>query len=389
MNPKIAEIFGPVNASDSALDLLAYSTDASRIPGEAKMVLHPTTADQVHKFVQYARRGKMDIVPRGAGTGIVGGAVPKGSVVVDMSKMNRILELGDGYVKVEAGVILSELNKVLKERGVSIPIVPEDNAHRTIGGMIATNAAGLRIMEHGRMEDWVEDLEVVDGTGRYAKLVRDEAKNFCGTEGTTGIIVKAKLRTLPAESPRSLSILSFNTITNMMEKVDEFKQNEHVKMILYMDDICSSLVGLGQSIHVFVEYDNDEGNFKNASEVESAIELIESLDGLLKADKKVLREDPRVPQADLPKFLNWLRKYNIPSFGHVDVGVIHPYFSENSSYEINELYKVVKSVNGSVGWEHGLGLLKKGHASPERKRKAEVLKGSYDPSNMMNAGKVL
>ncbi|MFH0752783.1 MAG: FAD-binding oxidoreductase [archaeon] len=389
MNPKIAEIFGPVNAADSDRDLLAYSTDASRISGEAKMVLHPTRMEQIQKFVQYARRSGMNIVPRGAGTGIVGGAVPQGSIVLDMSKMSRILELREDYVVVEAGVIFSDVNDILKDRDLHIPVDSEINRGRTVGGMLATNAVGLRIMEHGRIEDWVEEVEIVDGTGHHVKLKRDEAKNFCGTEGIAGVIVRAKLRVLPVDKERSLSILSFNTITAMMEKVDELKQDSNVKMILYLDDTCSELLDLGSSIHLFVEYASGEGEITNGSEIAEAIGMVESLDGKLKASRRIIREDPRVPSSELPKFLNWLRKYNIPNYGNVDVGLIHPYFLEGSSYEISELYKVVKSIHGSVGWEHGLGLLKRDHASPERKRKLEILKKHYDPSGIMNKGKVL
>ncbi len=389
MNVKVSEIFGPVNASESETDMIVYSTDASRVPGEAKMVVHPVSSDQVQKFIQYARRGKMDIVPRGAGTGIAGGAVPKGSVVMDMSKMNRVLELGENFVKVEAGVILSELNRALKAKGVYVPIVPEANANRTIGGMVATNAAGLRIMEHGRMEDWADELAVVDGTGHYSKLAGEEARSFCGTEGIAGVVVSAKLRTLPVEAQKSMTILSFNTLTTMMEQVEELQKNEHVKMILYVDDLCSSFLELEPKMHLFIEYDNDEGNLKNAFEVDSAIGMIESLDGILHLNKRVVREDPMVPRQELAKFLNWLRKYNIPSYGHIDVGVIHPYFAENSDYERSELYKVVRSVQGSVGWEHGIGLLKKDFLSPERRKRLEVLKRNYDPDNLMNMGKVL
>lgn len=390
MNPKIAEIFGPVNVSESELDLLAYSTDASRIKGSAKLVVNPAGKDQVHKFVQYAKRSGMHLVPRGAGTGIVGGAVPQGDVVVDMSKMNKVLAVGEDYVVVEAGVIFSNLNRALEKRGRCIPFGSEVNDYGTVGGMIATNAVGLRVMEHGRMEDWVEEVEVIDGTGRCARVSKEEAKHFCGSEGTLGIILSAKLRTLPVPGGRSLSVLSFNTITSMMGAVEQLKQNEHVKMIFYLDDACSSLLGLESSTHLFVEYDNaEEGQMNDASEMESAISLLNSLDGKLKESKKVIREDPRIPHSELAKFLNWLRKYNIPAFGNIDIGLIHPYFSDNSGYELAELYKVVKSVHGSVGWEHGLGLLKKEHASPERKRKAEVLKQHYDPSNFMNRGKLL
>ncbi len=167
------------------------------------------------------------------------------------------------------------------------------------------------------------------------------------------------------------------------------RSNEHVKMMMYIDDMCSGMLGFEPVVHMFVEYDNDEGSITNDVEVASAISLIDSLDGLLKVNKKILREDSKVPVNEIGKFLNWLRKYNIPAYANIDVGLVHPYFAENASYEISELYKVVKSINGSVGWEHGLGLLKKEHASPDRKRRAEVLKQHYDPSNMMNRGKVL
>lgn len=389
MNVKISEIFGPVNASDSEMDLVAYSTDASRIQGVAKMVVHPTKCDQVQKFMQYARRSGMNIVPRGAGTGVVGGAVPQGSVVLDMSKMNRVLEIGEDYVVVEAGAVFSDVNDVLKERGLHIPMDSEVNMSSTIGGMLATNAVGWRIMEHGRIGDWVEEVDVVDGTGHYAKFKAEEAGDFCGTEGIAGVIVRAKLRVLHIVSGRSLSVLSFNTITAMMERVNELKKDGNVKMIVYLDDSCSELVGLGSSIHLFVERVLLEGETDDGVDSAEAFAMLDSLDGKLKSAKRVLREDTMVPSSELPKFLNWLRKYNIPSYGNVDVGLVHPYFAEHSDYEIGELYKTVKSVNGSVGWEHGLGLLKRGHASPDRARKLEILKRHYDPSDLMNRGKVL
>lgn len=389
MNPKVAEIFGQAGASDSEIDLLAYSTDASRVKGSAKLVVNPSSKEQVQKFVQYAKRSGMHIVPRGAGTGIVGGSVPQDDVVLDMSKMNKLLSLGEEYIVVEAGAVFADVNRFLSRKDRFVPLDSEINNHRTVGGMIATNAIGLRVMEHGRMEDWVEEVEVVDGTGHCARLTKEEARHFCGSEGTLGIILSAKLKTLPLPQVRSLSILEFNTITSMMESVEQLKQNEHVKMVMYLDDACSSLVGLESGMHLFVEYDNEEGQLNNASEVESAISLINSLDGKLKERKRLVREDPRIPHSELAKFLNWLRKYNIPSYGNIDIGLIHPYFADNSSYELAELYKIVKSVHGSVGWEHGLGLLKKEHASPERKRKAEVLKQNYDPQNFMNRGKLL
>ena len=110
---KLDEIFSNSNMSENEVDKLIYSRDASGIKnGDCLGVVWPRTKEELHKLLAYAKRNDVTLVPRGAGTSMHGQCVANGSLVVDMSKMNKILEIGDDYVIVQAGVVLDDLNNI-------------------------------------------------------------------------------------------------------------------------------------------------------------------------------------------------------------------------------------------------------------------------------------
>jgi len=382
---KLQESFGSVNFSDKDYEKVAYSSDASQIDGKLDAVVWPTSIEKVHELVNYCRRLKINLNIRGGGTSLSGGCTPTGGLVVDMTKMNQIIEINEegGYAITEAGVVLDELNKKMKRS--FFPIIPGSRKACTIGGMIATNASWLKTREYGKMENWVEELDVVDGTGRFLKIKGKAIKNFCGAEGSTGIVVRAKLHLAQKPRQRTLSILQFNTITAMIEKVEELEKNENVKSIIFIDEICSDLLDFDEKNHLVVEYNNDDGNIQEKDEYEAVWNMLENLRHVVIRQRLPRVEDPYIPLRDIGRFLYWLKKRNIPSYGPVGVGTVYAFFQKNSP-EIEEMYKTIRKLNGRISYSHGLGLLKKNYAAKEEAAKITALKQIHDPELIMNKG---
>lgn len=373
---------GDENVSQKDVDRVAYSSDASRIRGKADTIVWPKTLEDIRHAIHYAKRHKLNIVPRGAGTGLAGGCVPQNSVVMDLCKMDKFAVKEDRAV-VEPGVVLDDLNSA---SDYILPVIPGSHAVCTIGGMIATNAAGMRAFRYGKMIDWIEELQVIDGNGKLLKIKGDKVKNFCGLEGVTGIVVQAKLKLTKLPEQRSITIFNFETVTDLVERFNRFKK-ESVLAFEYVDRITSNLVGLGDANHLIVEYEGDKGNIKG-EEMEDVWKMREGLYNAVVSKGYVVVEDPWIPLESIDKFLYWLQKNNIPTFGHVGVGVVHPHFKKDSML-VEEMFAVVKRLKGRVSGEHGIGLLKKDYLDDESAENIRKLKEVYDPNNILNGGKMI
>ncbi|MFH1332080.1 MAG: FAD-binding oxidoreductase [archaeon] len=377
-------ILGPGKISEEQIDRIAYSSDASQIRGKTKTVAWPETTEEVIAVVKYCLRNNLNIVPRGGGTGLVGGAVPDDSVVMDLSKMNK-MEIKDDYIIAEPGVILEEIINIESEK--FFPVRIGSMKACTIGGMIATNAAGMRSLKYGKTIDWVEELEVIDGKGNKIKVQKEEIKDFCGKEGTTGIIVKAKLRLAKKPKQITLSILSFENITSLAEKTRELVKNKNVSIVEYIDKKTSEMAGLGNKYYLMIEYETDEGNIKGR-EMGEVWKMRESLYPLVAEKGYTTIEDPEISLENIDKFLHWLQKNDIPAFGHISIGVIHPHFKKDSPL-IKEMFEIVKTLKGSATGEHGIGIMKKEFLEKEKAEEIKKLKKTYDEKNLFNKGKVI
>jgi glycolate oxidase len=217
---KLREIVGE-RVSAAPTERLCYSSDASQVKGMPDCVVRPLTTEEVSKVVALAAEFGVPVTARGAGTGLAGGAVAvRGGIVLDMSGMNRILEmdLENLQVVVEPGVIQARLNERLKPHGFFFPPDPGSSNICTIGGLIANNGSGMRCVKYGTTKSYVLDLEVVLADGRVIKTGSGTLKSsagydltrlFIGSEGTLGIITKAVLRVAPLPKARRLVIASF------------------------------------------------------------------------------------------------------------------------------------------------------------------------------------
>jgi glycolate oxidase len=373
---------GEEKVSEEIATLVAYSTDASQIKGKTDIVLFPTNAKEVNNIILFARRNKFKITTRGAGTGLAGGAVPQNTIVMDLSRLNNIIEINESrsYAIVEPGVILEDLNVSLKE--MHFPVIPSSHKICTIGGMVATNAVGLRGIQFKRTSDWVEEVEFVDGTGKLQRT--KDIDVVAGKEGTTGIITKLTLKLTPKIEKTSLTILESNDINKLLDEANHFLINPKVIGLEILDVISSRLLKFGNGHHLIIEFDGEEGDIKDPKRIEEIWSRRKDVLAVLTANGYPIIEDPVVPMHNMKIFLDWLVANKVPFFGHLGSEIIHPHFDNEE--RIKEMYLLVKKLKGEISGEHGIGISKKEYISPEFAEEITKLKEKYNPDDTLNPG---
>lgn len=364
---------------------IAYETDASQIKGIATEVIQPTTIAEVKRAVQLHNH----LCIRGGGSGLVGGAVPQNEPVLDLSKLDKIGELDSGKnnIIVEAGVILDELQNYLSQFCLEFPINPSSHTIATIGGMISTDAVGSRAVKYGRTSEWVNWVEIVDAKGESFKKSKTELSDYAGMEGITGVIVRASLKLSPLKE-RTAKLFISEDLKEIHDTVLEFKRNPSVSMIEFLDKNISAIIGLERKYHLIIEYESDEGELKG----DEYIKIMSKRDSSypLLADREyTLIEDPKIMLSKFEDLMGWLEKNNIPVFGHLSVGILHPCFRKEQKELVNELMRYILKISGKISGEHGIGLLKKEFVDVNDKKILLNIKKRLDSQNKFNQGKIL
>src|SRR6185312_11488310 len=202
----------------------------------ASAIVFPTKTEDVQKLVVWARRHKIGLVPSGGRTGLSGAAVAtRGEVVVSFEKMNRILNFNDvdQTVTIQPGVITEALQNYAVEKGMYYPVDFAASGSSQMGGNIATNAGGIKVVRYGLTRDWVAGLKVVTGTGELLELGRGLVKNatgfdlrhlFIGSEGTLGFVVEAMIRLSPPPPPLQVLVMGVSGLDSVMQVFAEFKK---------------------------------------------------------------------------------------------------------------------------------------------------------------------
>jgi len=371
--------------SKSDINKIVYSTDASGEQGKVSRVVFPTTIAEIKDLI----RKNKNLVLRGGGSGLVGGAVPLNSVVIDFSKMNHILniDIENKEVEVEPGVILNELNNELDKYSLEFPVKPGSSAICTIGGMIATNASGERAVKYGTTSDWIKELEVITGKAENLKIGKVDMNDFSGMEGITGAIIRAKLK-LSSKKERTASLLKVDTLERVVETVRKLKMLKDISMIEFFDKFSSKSLKLEEAYHILVEFESSQGTLKG----KEYTKMIEMRDGIYPALASIgytQIEDPKILLTKFEEFAEWLEKEKVPFYGHIGTGIIHPLFRENEEDKINEMYSQIRKMHGKVSGEHGIGLKKKIYVEETDKKILRVVKKRYDPQCKINCGKVI
>jgi len=227
---KLVEVLGREKVSTSLVERKLYSYDATPIPIERALpsaVVFPTSQEDVQKLVKVCYEEDIPIFPRGAGSGLTGGAVPtlEKGVVVSFERMNRFqVDVDNATAVVEPGVITYEFQQEVERFGLFYPPDPSSFKYSTIGGNIAENAGGPRCLKYGVTREYVLGLTAVIKEGEVIKtgnpVIKDVAgyditKLFVGSEGTLGLITSAVLKLIPKPKARGTALILFKNLEDV------------------------------------------------------------------------------------------------------------------------------------------------------------------------------
>lgn len=444
-------IVGRANFTDSLIDLISYSYDASDHDHRPDAALWPTSAEEVSKILQLANRYQCPVIPRGAGTGLAGGAVPiSGGIVLDLSRMNKIIEIRipDRLVILQPGVVYDDLDRALAPHGFFFPPDPASGKVCTIGGNVATNAGGIRGAKYGVTRDYVLGLEVVLADGRIARTGSscmksasgyDLTRLFVGSEGTLGVITQIILKINPRPTALMTGLASFSGLKEAGQAVIDIMHSGIIPSVLEVLDENSIRV-LGERSDVHLPDANallltETDGFTEAEvsfQMEKIVDLFRknhaldirtagagpSSEALWKARKLVgsaagklrtnnVSEDVTVPISRVPDLLTGIskivRQYGFPFvvFGHAGDGNLHPKIMYDRSDPdqvkriekvVDEIFRLTCDLKGTLTGEHGIGLAKAPYMrfehDPVSMEMMRSIKKLLDPKNILNPGKM-
>ncbi|HDS09964.1 MAG TPA: FAD-binding protein [Firmicutes bacterium] len=403
-----------------------YSHD--EVPGfefYPEVAVFPESSDEVSALMKLANEYLFTVTPRGAGTGLSGGALPLfGGVIVSFEKMNRILDLDEDnlMIEVEPGVITGDLQKLVESYGLFYPPDPASLDNCSIGGNLAECAGGPRAVKYGTTKDYVTGLEFVSPTGDICrvggKLVKDVTGYnllglLIGSEGTLGLITKITLRLLPKPGFVSDLLVPFKDIKSAISVVPEIIKNRILPSTIEFLD--------RESIKAYREYIGKPVQFEDAEahliiqldgpDKESIEQLYEKvwdicegcgaydiavadtpqdrerlwygrrslLDSLKALSPVIDVEDVVVPRSRIPVFVEQVCeiagkfKIRIANFGHAGDGNVHVNIlkADKSDEEWESNLPVIKKLifefavklGGEISGEHGIGYVKKDYMS--------------------------
>ncbi|MEW6220019.1 MAG: FAD-linked oxidase C-terminal domain-containing protein [Thermodesulfobacteriota bacterium] len=449
---RLRAIVGAPHLSVAPEDLLTYAYDGSRLEYPPDAVAFPADTAQVAAIVALAHQEGLPVVPRGAGTGMTGGALPvAGGLVLAMSRLNRILEIDtdNGVAVVEPGVITGDLARAVEARGLFYPPDPASSDFCTIGGNVAECAGGPRAVKYGVTRDYVLGLTVVlpDGrilpTGvRTAKGVvgYDLTRLFVGSEGTLGVITRIILRLISRPAGRETFLVLGQDLAATTRLVAGILNAGILPCALeYLDQACVALVApampeplpAATTALLLVELDGEPAAVDAEARHLSA--LLASAPGLLgfrragdrtearalwQARREIspaafrlrpdkLSEDVVVPRSRIPDLVLFAQALGreldlaILTFGHAGDGNIHVNImvDRQDPAELNRaeaakkrLFTQVLALGGTLSGEHGVGITKAAsigqELDPVSLSVMQAIKSLLDPRDILNPGKI-
>lgn len=387
-----------------------------------ELVLQPETTEEVSRVMAYCHQQSIAVTPRGAGTGLSGGALPVyGGICLDMCRMNKILAIDtqNFQVTTESGVITEELQRAVMEKGLFYPVDPASRGSCFIGGNVAENSGGPRAVKYGTVKDYVLNLEVVLPDGTVLWTGANTLKNatgynltqlIVGSEGTLAIITKIVLKLIPYPTENLLMLVPFFAAEDAAAAVNrimlagytpsalEFMEKDAINCAIHYLGGSSINVPNEIQAHLLIEVD---GNNKEIlfAEMEGIAALMEEfatgellfaessaqknelwrlrriVGEAVKSSSIYKEEDTVVPRAYLPELLKTVKdignKYGFSSvcYGHAGDGNLHvnivkgnltdTFWKNELPVAIRELFTYVHSVGGTLSGEHGIGYVQR------------------------------
>jgi glycolate oxidase subunit GlcD len=422
----------------------------------ASAILFPRRTEEVAKIVQWARKYKIALVPSGGRTGLSGAAVAtKGEVVISFEQMNQILNFNptDQTVVCQAGVVTEALQEFAQSKNLFYPVDFAASGSSQLGGNIATNAGGIKVIRYGLTRDWVAGLKVVTGTGEILELNNALVKNatgldlrhlFIGSEGILGFITECTMRLAPPPPPLKVLVLGVSSLDAVMKIFAQFKKTTTLVAFEMFSEKALKCVmentGLPrpfetetpfyvlaevetrtgqdeeQSLNVFEKcilegWVSDGVMSQSESQATNFWRLREDISESL-AKYSPYKNDISVAISQVPAFMTELEgilskaypSWEVVWFGHLGDGNLHINILRPEGLTKEDFVKECRKVDilvfeavmkhkGSISAEHGVGLTKKPFLRFTRSHaEIEMMKGIkkvFDPDNIMNPGKVL
>lgn len=445
-----------INTDEERLE--AYSHD--EVKGEKyrhkpEAIVFAETTEQISKVMTFANQHLIPVTPRGAGTGLSGGAVPiKGGIVLSLERMNRIVELDEETltITVEPGVVTDEIQKMAAASGLLYAGDPCSSDASFIGGNLAENAGGNKVVKYGPTGDHVMGIEVVlpDGTvdvfgGKLVKNVTgyDFVNLMVGSEGTLGIITKIILKLIPLPEFTVDLLVPFKSVEEAIAFVPkimieahtipaslEFMDNASLRLaerflnneLPYSDSAAHLIIGIeGNSREqVADEYEKiGQMCFDYGAQEVFVADNRNTREKIWKARKSIAEaisafypdfcmEDVVVPINKIPQLMTFVNelsekeKIETVNFGHAGDGNMHVTFLNaektgkvwDDQVEINlkRLYKKVLELGGTLSGEHGIGIKRMPYLpmalSESQINLIKRVKKAFDPKDILNPGKI-
>ncbi len=363
-----------------------YEEDICGFKAKARSVVFPESIEEIKTVI---RTSNADIIPRGAGTSFTGAVVPNDSVVMDMSKMKKIIEIDPSrkIAYVEAGVILDDLNYELGKYGLELPVHPVFSQLQTIGGAIALNSSGSRELKYGKIKNWLESLEVVNGKSECITVSRSDTSDFCGMEGLTGVIVRAKLR-LTTKKTRTFTVLKSDSFQELLDATRTIKLDHEVSIVDMLGKTISSFLGLESKYHLIIEYESNKGNLKNGAYAHF-LNLRNSAYPVLASKGFTLIEDPKLFTDRLADFLRYLEQHNVPYWCNLGSGVVYACFKPEEQGKRLHAFEIIKKYRARPSYGLGIGLTKKHLLDRTEKELVKRIKTRHDPNWKFNKNKMI
>lgn len=437
-----------------AADLEHYGRDWTRrwVPAPMAIAL-PASVEEVQAVVRWANAEGVALVPSGGRTGLSGGAVAaNGELVLSLERMNKVLgfDAVDRTLTVQAGIPLQAAQDAARGHALQYPVDFAARGSCSIGGNIATNAGGIRVLHYGNTREWIAGMKLVTGSGELLELGRSLVKNSSGydlrhlaiaSEGTLGIVVEATLRLTDPAPPSNVMLLALPSFDALMRVFEAFRSRLQLQAFEFFTDVALRHVlahggqapfGQAYPFYVVTEFASDEASEAEAlAAFEQCVEDGIASDGVISgsdaqaAQLWQLREgiaeslarhvpyknDVSVRLSAMPAFLADTQsllareypQFEVVWFGHIGDGNLHinilkpedmaqDAFVADCERVTRLLCDVLQAHGGSISAEHGIGLVKKPYLRSTRSE-AEIaamrgIKAVLDPNRIMNPGKL-
>jgi FAD/FMN-containing dehydrogenase len=439
-----------------AAELAEYGRDWTRVHAPApSAVALPRTTDEVARLLRACHDASVSVVPSGGRTGLAGGAVAKsGEIVLSLTRMRRMAEVDllGSTVRVQAGAVTEAVHQHCAPHGLTWPVDFASKGSSTVGGNIATNAGGVKVIRYGLTRNWVLGLQVVTAQGDVLELNGALEKNntgpdlrqlFIGSEGILGVITEATLKLSRVPSRQSVLLFAVDDVAAVLRVFrDARKAPITILAFEFFTDRCLARVQRHRKVrvpfeptypcYVLLEVEDadtaaledwlaslferelirDGTLAQNSAQAAELWTLREGISESLSATGLPHKNDVALPIAGLESFCTELEAlfaaeypgWEICLFGHIGDGNLHvnvmkpddldkTAFLSKTSGADHQIFSLVKKHAGSISAEHGIGLLKKPYLgysrSPAELALIRAIKAALDPRGILNPGKVI